>query len=116
MLGTDPGIVEPGGDRVRLIDLPVLVHEQIGAIAVQHAGTTAGNRGCVQSGGEPMARRLDAVDLDAGLVEKRVEQAHRIGAAADAGDQQIRQSALGCVQLLAGLAPMIDWKSRTIMG
>jgi hypothetical protein len=36
---------------------------------------------------DAMARRLDAVNLDAGVVEKRMEEADRVGAAADAGDE-----------------------------
>ena len=37
MLGADAGIVEAGGDRVRLDDLAVVVLQQVGAVAVQHA-------------------------------------------------------------------------------
>jgi len=32
------GIIEAGGDRMRLLDLAVVVHQEIGAVAVQHAG------------------------------------------------------------------------------
>ena len=38
MLGTDARVVEPGRDRMRLGDLAVLVLQQVGAVAVQHAG------------------------------------------------------------------------------
>src|SRR3546814_2803081 len=38
--------------------------------------------------------RLDADDPHLGVVEEGVEQAHRVRAAADAGDQRIRQPVL----------------------
>jgi hypothetical protein len=46
-----------------------------------------------------------------------VEQAHRVRAAADAGDQRVGQAALGRSSICARASlPMIDWKSRTIAG
>ena len=50
-----------------------------------------------------MAGRLDAVDFDAAVVKERMEQAHGVRAAADAGDQRIRQPAFGLLHLHAGL-------------
>ena len=88
---------------MRLLDLAVVVLQQIGAVAVQHAGPAAGERGRVLAAVEPVARRLDAEDLDAAIVEERMEQAHGVGAAADAGDQRIRQAAFGLLHLLARL-------------
>src|SRR5262249_31419647 len=46
----DAGIVEAGRNRVRLLDLSVAVHEQVGAVAVQHARLAAGERGRMFSG------------------------------------------------------------------
>ena len=37
VFGADAGIIETGRDRMRFVDLAVLVHQEIGAIAVQHA-------------------------------------------------------------------------------
>ena len=37
VLRPDAGVVEPGGDGMRLDDLAVLVLQQIGPVAVQHA-------------------------------------------------------------------------------
>ena len=48
---------------------------------------------------KPEARRLDAVDFDGRIVEKGMEQADGVGAAADAGEQRIRQPALGLLHL-----------------
>ena len=72
---------------------------------MQHARPAARDRGRVQSGRQPMAGGLDAVDLDLWLIEERVEQSHGVRAAADAGDKRIGQAAFGLVHLLAGLAP-----------
>ena len=78
-----------------LVDLAVLVHQEIGAVAVQHAGPAARQRGGVAVGHvEAVAGRLDAEDLDARVVEERMEQADRVGAAADAGDEAVGQAAL----------------------
>ncbi len=101
---------------MRVLDLAVLVHQQIGAVAVQHAGAAAGNRGGVQLR-QAVARGFDAEDLDRGIVEERMEQAHRVGAAADAGDQRDPAAGLRPPASAARVSlPMIDWKSRTIIG
>jgi hypothetical protein len=63
--GPTPGIVEAGRDRVRLDDLAVLVLQQVGAVAVQHAGAAGGQRGRVAAGVEAVAGRLDADQLHA---------------------------------------------------
>ena len=104
MLRADAGIVEAGRDRMRLGDLPVVVLKQVGAVAVQDARPAAGERGRMQAGREAVAGRLDAVDLDVAVVEEGVEQADGVGAAADGGDQRIRQAALRRQHLLARLA------------
>ena len=51
----------------------------------------------------PWPGGLDAEHRDRGIVEEGVEQAHGIGAAADRGDQRIRQPALGLLHLRLGL-------------
>ena len=61
MFGADARIVEAGRDRMRFGDLAVVVHEQIGAVAMQHAGPAAGDRGrmlaAAQVRGPPPRRR-----------------------------------------------------------
>ena len=75
-------------------DLTVIGLQKISAVAVQHAGLAAIDRGRVAVGNvEPMARRFDPEDLDLRLVEERVKKADRVRAAADAGDQTVRQTA-----------------------
>ena len=88
---------------MRVADLPVLVLQQVGAVAVQHAGLAAVQRGRVQPGLDAVAAGLDADHRHARIVEERVEQPHRVRAAADAGDERVGQPALGLLQLRARL-------------
>ena len=105
MLGTDAGIVETRRNRMTLDDLAVIVHQQVGAVAVQHAGAAAGDGSRVLGlGPQAEPRRLDTVDLDLLVVEERMEQAHGVGAAADGRHQRIRQTALALQHLGLGLA------------
>ena len=55
------------------------------------------------SGLETVAGRLDADDAHLRVVQEGVEQAHGVGAAADAGDQAVGHAALGLDHLLARL-------------
>ena len=96
VLGADAGVVEPGRDRVRVGDLAVLVGEDRRARAVQDAGAAAAERG--------RPRRLDADQAHSGVVDEPGEHADRVRAAADAGDDRLRQRALRLEQLLARLA------------
>src|ERR1700684_4243977 len=95
MLGPDARIVESGGDRMALDNLTVIGLQKIGAVAVQHAWAAAIDRGRVAVGNvQPMPRCFDPEHLDLRLVEKRVEKANGVGAAADAGDETVGQAAL----------------------
>ena len=70
VLGPDPGVVEPGRDRVRLGDLPVLVGEERRARAVQDARPSAAEaRGAV---------RLDADEPHVHVVDEAGEDADRV--------------------------------------
>ena len=72
-------------------DLAVVVLQQIGAVAVQHARPAAVHRGGVAVGHvDAVAAGLDAVDRHLGIVEEGVEEADGVGAAADAGDERRR--------------------------
>ena len=66
VLGTDARVVEAGGDRMGLDDLAVVVAQHVGAVAVQHARATRGQRGGVAAAGDALARRLGADDAHAG--------------------------------------------------
>src|SRR6266849_2739996 len=49
------------------------------------------------------AARLSAEQLDSFFVEERRERSHRVAPTADAGDEQVRQSAVAFEALLANL-------------
>ncbi len=102
---------------MRLDDLAVVVHQEISAVAVQHARPAAGDGRGVLPARQAVTGGFDAVDFDCLLVEERMEQAHGVGAAADAGDQRIRQAAFGLPCICSRVSrPMMHWKSRTMAG
>src|SRR5665213_166651 len=104
MLGTDAGIIETGADRMRLFNLPVAVHQEISAIAVQYARFAAGDGSRVPAARQAVPGCLDTVDFNRAIVEERVKQSHGVGATAYAGNQRSRQPAVGGLHLLARLA------------
>ncbi len=116
MLRTDAGIIEPRRNRMRVLDLAVIVHQQIGAVAMQHAGPAAGDRGRMQLG-EAMARGFDAENLDRG---------DRRGRDETIPSRWSRRRCRPPANPVAGLrppasaprvsVPITDWKSRTIIG
>src|SRR3954471_11045646 len=55
----------------------------------------------MQAARQPVARSFHAIDLDLGIVQERMEQAHRVRAAADAGDERIGQTSCRRQHLLA---------------
>ena len=95
MFRSDARIVEPGGDGMAVQNLPVLCLQQVGPVAVQHAGLAAGQGRAVLAGFDPVAGGLDADDADVVVIQERMEQAHGVGTAADAGDQTVRAAAFG---------------------
>ena len=85
--------------------LAVLVLEHESLRAVQHAGASAFDGCRVARGVDPVAGRFDAVELDAFVVQERVEHPDRVRAAADACEDRIRQPADLVEQLRARLFP-----------
>ena len=75
-----------------LQDLAVVILQQIRALTVQHAGLAFRQRGGMIGRVDALARRFDAVNFDLAVVEEGMEQADGIGAAADAGSDEIRQT------------------------
>jgi hypothetical protein len=96
-------VVQPRADRVRLDRLPVVVLEQVGACAVQHAGAAAGDRRGVPAGAHAVAAGLQADEADAVVRHEGGEDADGVGAAAHAGQDGVRQPAEPLEQLPAGL-------------
>src|SRR5690554_193576 len=94
MFRPDARIVEPRRNGMAITDLAVFVLQQIGAVAVKHTRLAALERGAVLAGLDALARRFHAVNLHGRIIEERMEQAHRIGAATDAGNDGVRQASL----------------------
>ena len=92
MLRADSGVVKPGGDAVRELNLAILVLQEERASALQYAEFAALESSGVFAVYDTLATRLDTAHRHRLVVEKRVKQADRVRAAADAGDEVIRQS------------------------
>src|SRR6202030_717854 len=105
VLGADSGVVETGGNRMGVADLPGLALPQVGTVAVQHARRAAGQGGAVQPGLDAVAAGLDADHSDSRFVEKRMEEPHRVRAATDAGDESVGQPAFALFELHPRLVP-----------
>ena len=103
-LGPDAGVVEAGAHRVRLGHLAVVGLEHRAGAPVEHAEPARGERRAVLPGAEPLAAGLDGHQADrAGSAEEGGEGAHGVGAAADAGDDRVRQPAQALGPLRARL-------------
>ncbi len=117
VLGADPGIVQARRDRVRRAHLPVLVLQ---------------DERLRRRGGCPRCRRVIVAEWRAGVqrprrrprrrpgarrvLDERVERAHRVRAAADAGHHRVGQAALAGSQQLARTSwPMTLTRTRATM-
>jgi hypothetical protein len=99
-----------------VLDLAVIVLQQIGAVAVQDARRPRSARRNVPRL-QPLPPASTPYDLHVLVVEERMEQADGVRAAADGGDQGVRQPAFGFHHLFfRNSLPITDWKSRTISG
>ncbi|KAG1391315.1 hypothetical protein G6F59_014930 [Rhizopus arrhizus] len=105
MLRADARIVQAGRDRMGFDDLAVVVAQHVGAVAMQHARATGGDRRRMAPGADAITCRFGADDLDLSVVEEGMEQADGIAAAADAGGDRIGQAAVLGQHLFACLAP-----------
>src|SRR5207248_5866253 len=103
VLGADAGVVEAGGDRVRVADLPGLVLKEIALATVQHAHLPRRERGGMRAGLEPAPRRLDADQLDAPVAAEGVKEPQGVAPAAHARDARVGQPPAGAQHLAAGL-------------
>ena len=84
---------------------------------MQHPDAAPGDGRGVPAGLDAVATRLVAVEGDAGVVDEAGEDADRVGAAADAGDDGVGQASDAARG--SGRAPRrrcTRWKSRTISG
>src|SRR5690554_4130320 len=101
VFGTDARIIQTGRDRVGILNLAVFGLQQEGTVAVQYTRLTAfeaGRMALVQT----LTARFHTDHFDRCIIEERVEQPHCVGAAADTGDQGIRQAPLLLHDLTTG--------------
>ena len=104
-LGSDAGVVETGRDGMRLLHLPEFVLQDIRARSVQDADRARAERRRVAPAFDPVPGGLDADELDLAILDERIEDPHRVGAAADAGDDGVWQCADRVEHLGAGFPP-----------
>ena len=104
VLGADRGVVEPRRDRMRELDVPVLVLQDERARSLQHAGAPAGEARRVAPAGDLVAAGFDADQTHGAVVDERVEDADRVAAAADARDDRRREHGGELEKLRARLA------------
>ncbi len=103
VFGADGGVVEAGGDAVGELDLAELVLEDEAAGALEDADGAALEAGGVLFGEDPLAAGFDADHADGGVLEEGVEEADGVGAAADAGDEEVWEALFAFEDLAAGL-------------
>src|SRR5882672_12733305 len=89
---------------MRLLDLAMCILQQHGIASLQHAGPPERERSAVIAELEAAAARFDAENLDARVRNERMKHADRIRAAADTGDDGVRQFPDLCQRLRARLA------------
>ncbi len=86
MFGADSGVVEPGRDRMRFLNLTVVVLEHVLFAAVENPYLAHRNCGGVACRIDPFARGFDAMELDRVIVIERREKPDTVRAASNAGD------------------------------
>jgi len=101
VLGTDGRIVEAGSDGVDRGGFALVVLQHVGIEAVHDAFLAVGHRGGVVADLFTLAEGLDAVDL-AGIGQEAAEEANGVGAATDAGGDDVREAAGHIKELFAG--------------
>src|SRR5581483_2718935 len=91
MLRSDRGVVETGGDRMRLRDLAELVLQHHRARTVQHSERAAGEPRSMIAGSRPAASRFYADQPDRRMLHHLMEETDRVRSPADARHSSVRQ-------------------------
>ena len=114
VLRSDRRVVEARRNRMRQLDVPSSSWStNVRRLAARRAA--AGEPRGMPAADDLFAAGLDADQADRLVVDERVEHPDRVAAAADAGDDRIRQTA-GELGSARASRPMTDWNSRTISG
>src|SRR5215204_361936 len=98
-LWSDAGVVETGRNGVRLLHLAEFVLQDIRARSVQDTDCASAERRRMAPALDAVPGGLHADELDFAILNERIEDTHRIGAAADAGDDGVWQRT-DCVEHL----------------
>src|SRR5207237_8646202 len=91
MFGADGGVIEASGDGMGQFDLPFLVREQESLCSLQHAKPSALKTRGVFAALNSFAARFDANHPHISILQKRMKQADRVAASANAGNQYVGQ-------------------------
>src|SRR5207244_2184855 len=94
VLGADTRIVESCGNRVDRLRLSVGILKHVAVTAVEHARLAMAQAGGMFARSVAPAACLHPNQFDPGIANERSEHSGRIAAAADAGDDYVRQSAI----------------------
>ena len=118
VLGADAGVVEAGRDRVRLDDLAVVVLQQVGAVAVQHA--RADRRRSTPRAGR-CARPWPAASTPISRVPLVLDVRDRRCPSRCCRRRRRRSPRRAGAPIISGIctrhsSPITLWKSRTIVG
>lgn len=105
VFGPDRGVIQSGGHRVRGLDVPVLVLQEVAPRALQDTWTSTREPRRVTPRHDAVAARFNADQPHLGVVDERIEHADRVAAAPDAGHDGRRQTAWVRTELLPGLGP-----------
>jgi len=81
VFGADTGIVQAGRDRMGVGNLPVLVLQKVGQVAVQYTGRPGAERCCMSAGINAVSGRFDTDHADILVLDERIEQTESVAAA-----------------------------------
>src|SRR2546430_9196216 len=101
MFWPDGGVIETGGHRMGQFDLAFVVGEQESFRSLEHAEASALETGCMFAAANAFAAGFDADHPNISVLQEWMEQSDRVAAAADAGDEQIRQALFAFENLAA---------------
>src|SRR5438874_9110372 len=91
MFRSNCGVIESSRDRMGQFDLAFVVGEQESFRSLEHAEAPALETGCMFAAANAFAAGFDADHSNISILQEWMKQADRVAAAADAGNEQIRQ-------------------------
>ena len=101
VFGTNRGIIEPCGNRMRQLDLAILVREQKCFCSLKNTQSSSLKSRRVFPGSNSLPTSFDSDHPDGLVIQKRMEQANGVAAATNASDEQIGQTLFAVENLLS---------------